>query len=337
MTTSGAGHDEWCLIESDPGVFTELIRGFGATGVQVEELYSLEPECFENLKPVHGLIFLFKWVADDFSDGSRLTDKAILDELFYAKQVIHNACATQALISILMNCHHGDLKLGQTLADFKEFTRSFDAHLKGLSLSNADQIRAVHNSFARQQVFEFEGKSKKKEKEDAFHFISYIPFAGRLIELDGLKEGPYDLGPIAEGDDWVATARPHIEKRMQKYATGEIHFNLMALVSDQKMVLSRRLAELTAAKPAEQGAPSEDVQLQVEHLKMLIGDEEAKMERYKAENIRRKHNYLPLIVDILSMLAEQGKLVEQYEKAKSKSIQQLKLKKKKKPSGESSS
>jgi ubiquitin carboxyl-terminal hydrolase L5 len=72
-----------------------------------------------------------------------------LDKIFFAKQVINNACATQAIISILLNCKHPDLHLGPTLGEFKEFTQAFDANMKGLALSNSDTIRSVHNSFAR--------------------------------------------------------------------------------------------------------------------------------------------------------------------------------------------
>lgn len=129
--------------------------------------------------------------------------------------MINNACATQAILSLLLNCKHPDLVLGTKLTEFKEFCTSFDAYNKGLTLSNAAHIRAVHNSFSRQTLFELDNKSQNKD-EDVFHFVGYIPIEGRLYELDGLKEGPIDLGPVGPDHEWLNVVRPIIEKRMQK-------------------------------------------------------------------------------------------------------------------------
>ena len=52
-------------------------------------------------RPIHGLIFLFKWVSGDEPVESVVQDDR-LERIFFAKQVINNACATQAIISILL-------------------------------------------------------------------------------------------------------------------------------------------------------------------------------------------------------------------------------------------
>ncbi|XP_058120845.1 ubiquitin carboxyl-terminal hydrolase isozyme L5 [Anopheles ziemanni] len=308
---------EWCLIESDPGVFTELIKEFGVEGVQVEELWSLEEGNFKDLEPIHGLIFLFKWVKDDEPAGSIVQDSR-LEKIFFAKQVINNACATQAILSILLNAAHSDIQLGSTLTDFKDFVTSFDAYNKGLALSNAGQIRTVHNSFARQTLFELDNKNAKKD-EDVFHFVGYVPIDGRLYELDGLKEGPIDLGPVGSGQDWLKVVRPIIEKRMQKYTEGEIHFNLMALVSDRQMIYQRQIDELMKSDDNEMETDLK--QEEITRLKMLVEEEGAKRKRYKVENVRRKHNYLPFIVELLKVLAQNGELMPLYEKAKQRALQ----------------
>lgn len=45
-------------------------------------------------------------------------------------QVINNACATQAIVSVLLNCAHSDMLLGDTLTEFREFSQSFDAAVR---------------------------------------------------------------------------------------------------------------------------------------------------------------------------------------------------------------
>jgi len=300
---------EWCLIESDPGVFTDLIHGFGADGVQVEEIFSLDDDSLQHMKPCHGLIFLFKWQQTDTSNENVVKDSR-LEEIFFARQVITNACATQAIVSVLLNANHEDVQLGSTLGKFKEFAQAFDPQLRGFTLSNSDQIRNVHNSFARQQLFEIESPNDEKDK-DAFHFIAYIPFKGRLYELDGLKEGPIDHGPIPEGTEWTDVARPVVQQRMQKYSADEIHFSLMAVVSELRRKYEREL-EKVLNDPA---LTDDERNAKTAHLTILIQEEERKREAYRVENMRRRHNWLPFIVELVKAYAEQGVLVSSVDKA----------------------
>lgn len=202
------------------------------------------------------------------------------DHIFFAKQVINNACATQAILSLLLNLNHEDIKLGETLTNFKEFCQCFDPYNKGLTLSNASQIRTVHNSFARQTLFELDMKNQNKD-EDVYHFVGYMPIAGRLYELDGLREGPIDLGEIKPEQNWIDVVRPIIEKRMQRYSDGEIHFNLMALISDRQRIYEQQIEKLL--NPAANAMDTEeDRQTEINSLRSYIQYEIEKKKRYKA-------------------------------------------------------
>lgn len=48
---------------------------------------------------------------------------------------------------------------------------------------------------------------------------------------------------------------------------------------------------------------------EMNHLQALIAAEEEKEKSFKAENIRRRHNYIPFIVELLKVLAKEGRLV----------------------------
>ena len=102
-----------------------------------------------------------------------------------------------------------------------------------MALEGADVIRVAHNSFSHPEPFEFE-EVAATEKDDVFHFVSYVPFKGKVYELDGLQNGPVLIGEVGEGKDWILVAKNEIQKRMQEYTTSEIHFNLLAIIGDRK-------------------------------------------------------------------------------------------------------
>uniref|UniRef100_A0A1D2AGD0 Ubiquitin carboxyl-terminal hydrolase n=1 Tax=Auxenochlorella protothecoides TaxID=3075 RepID=A0A1D2AGD0_AUXPR len=185
--------EAWTTIESDPGVFTELIERLGVKGVQVEELYSLDADSLQAFEPIYGLIFLFKWQAEPVARPMypEYEERGI----FFAKQVINNACATQAILSILLN--RPELDIGEELSQFRDFTAGFPADLRGEAIGNSETIREVHNSFTAPHALLPENPETDSEGE-AFHFVAYTHRDGSIWELDGLQPGPVCLGEAGQ-------------------------------------------------------------------------------------------------------------------------------------------
>ncbi len=168
----------WCTIESDPGVFSELIASLGVKDVAVEEIYSLEQE-EQQREMSYGLIFLFKWREE--VDTRQILDPYQVPDLFFARQVVQNACATQAILSVLLNAE--GISLGEQLDEFKAFGSMLDSETRGEAIGSSDMIRVTHNSFSRPEPFiSEEVKAQRGDKEDAYHFIAYVPFRGSVYE-----------------------------------------------------------------------------------------------------------------------------------------------------------
>ncbi|KAI9144234.1 ubiquitinyl hydrolase [Paraphysoderma sedebokerense] len=312
----------WSEIESDPGVFTELVELLGAKDCQVEELYSFDRETISSLAPVYGIIFLFKYTkAHDCKAGEEKYPK----DLFFSNQIIINACATQAILSILMN-HSDKIDMGKPLINLKNFTTDFPPQVTGLAISNSPVLMDAHNKFTRSvreallaverhiQIIDafirpvyrpIPGENNEEEESDVFHFISFVPVNGNVYELDGLKKGPVNLGSY-ENDDWFSVVEPVLQKIFEQYTEAEIRFNIMALVRDQRSVLKEKIEslKLDLEKYSDDDAKLESLKTQMRTLENSLRDQIIKRENYKIENARRQFNYLPFVLKYLELLSK---------------------------------
>jgi ubiquitin carboxyl-terminal hydrolase L5 len=161
----------------------------------------------------------------------------------------------------------------------------------------------------------------EREKEDAYHFISYIPIDGELYELDGLKSTPISHGQIPNGTEWTERAKEVITARIASYGGNEVMFNLMAICADQVQSLQ---AKLEAAQSVQGSAAAgdtgtdlqSDMETQIVGLQTRLQEELAKRERWAFENTLRRHNHLGLVHALLVALAKEGKLAEAIEESK---------------------
>ncbi len=198
-------------------------------------------------------------------------------------------------------------------------------------------------------------KVSAKDSDDVFHFISFVPHNGTLYELDGLQAGPISHGECSEAT-WLALAREQIQQRIENYASNEIRFNLLAIIGDQIVQLEKEKTKLTTlqqwitkkqanALEAEVAAGSasdlgeyevcrkEILELASQSAETLeassaqviqsiavkdlkIEEERQRQANWKTENERRRHNYVPVIFELLKQLAKKNQLKKLFDEAK---------------------
>lgn len=303
----GPKSNSWCLIESDPAVFTEIIQKIGVVGVSVEDLLMLDTSSLEKYERVYGLVLLFKWQSKDQAAplGNVVADAPV----FFARQVIDNACATLAIVNTLCNFEDA-VNVGPVLQNYLGFTKGMDPEMRGSLLDNLEELKEAHNSFAPPTSFVDEGPSP--EDADAFHFVSFIFRQNHIWELDGLQEGPIQCREATEAtykSALVEVAQQRIEDISAKDTKGSgqgIFFSLMAIVDDPVVNLEKEIARLKAEeKPTTM-------------LEEELADMKASRQKDTEVNQRRRHNYDPMIVELLKALAAQGKLEAIIEEVQSK-------------------
>lgn len=254
----------------------------------------MDPDMLAQLHPVYGVIFLFKYPTDTpYTSAEKplegTFDHEAAQRHFFAAQTIQNACGTQALLSVLMNKQNpngpegreaGYIDVGERLRDFREFTMELPPEFRGEALSNSELIRDVHNSFAKSSPFADETQRTTGEAEDVYHFVAYTPIDGVLYEMDGLQPAPISHGPCKQ-EQFPARVMEVLQRRINRYDTSEIRFNLLAMVRDLR-IQARELGDVE-----------------------MLEREEKKRRDWRFENALRRHNFVGFAGEVLKGVVAQ--------------------------------
>ncbi|AEO67715.1 uncharacterized protein THITE_2116654 [Thermothielavioides terrestris NRRL 8126] len=248
----------WVELESDPAFFTAILGLLGVKGARIVELLSADEDSLAALPaPVYGMIFLFEYVGESMDEGKNNEPS---EDVWFANQTTNNACATIALLNILMNTE--GLQLGEKLLRFKQESKGLSAPLRGHMITNSTWIRTAHNAFSRrldllnavlavqndvdQKKIRTKAKRKKakakvSDNDTAYHFIAFVPIGQKVWQLDGLSNKPVFLGEYAPGQHWTSAVSPVIQQKMAHHEM-ELSFSLLALCADNASQLRQKLA-----------------------------------------------------------------------------------------------
>lgn len=255
--------------------------------MQFDDLYSFDSSTLHEVKPMYGVVFLFRYLkghTNNHNPVDGVYDEDYQDhDIFFANQTIQNACATQAVLNILMN-KLDDNQLGEDLAHFRSFVKGFDGMMVGETISNSELIRKVHNSFSSPSFIIDEENPKQDSYNDndseVYHFIAYTRINGHIYEFDGLRQYPI-MHEKCESDGDFYDKLPDVLSRRVAIFSDELRFSLLG-VTINKVEYFRESGD-----------------------SLSLEQELHKRDTWKRENDFRVHDYLGYTVELLKNLSKE--------------------------------
>lgn len=213
------GNFQWPPLESDPEIFNNYTHSLGLDdSLNFQELYSLDYKEMQVIDtPVFSLIV-------SYERGTPLileeTNKKGDDFLpFFMKQtdVLDNACGLIAILHSLGNNISENkviLKENSILANFYQDALTKTSPLeKAKLLEECNDFKIAHANFSGQ------GQSNFCAEQDDVknHFVAFIFHEGNLVEIDGLREGPYVIKEGITELNFLDEALEEIKKRLNNH------------------------------------------------------------------------------------------------------------------------
>ncbi|CAJ0647304.1 10920_t:CDS:10 [Entrophospora sp. SA101] len=195
----------WVKLPSETRIFTSLFDELGIEGLSVHEVFMMDENLNDDLKNQH-------------KEKNVKSSEKSPKNVFFANQVLDNACATLAVLNIVMNCQK--LTLSDDLQKFKEFCWDFSPTMKGFAITNVPKFREIHNSVARRSF-------------NNYHYIAYVPVDGKIYQLDGLYPDPVKIGEYDDESKWFDAAKGVMCERTMGFYVEGIEFVLLAITRDK--------------------------------------------------------------------------------------------------------
>ncbi|KAF6760154.1 ubiquitin C-terminal hydrolase L3 [Ephemerocybe angulata] len=223
-------------LESDPEIFTGLVRNLGVEGFEFQDIMSLDPEMLEFVpRPVLALILVYPLEDDDTTQEEAEKDKPMYDgkgedePVVWFAQTIGNACGLYAILHALSNAiDRSKIRSGSALDDLLTKAIPLAPRERALALESSDAIQSAHTAAANKGI----SAVPEAKVITHHHYICFTksPKNGRVYELNWASKGPIDTGVIAAGDLLSGGALDLVREYIKR-TPDNVGFSLMGLVS----------------------------------------------------------------------------------------------------------